>query len=323
MAMGGRREPLCQYKYELIIYGHNKLQRSMGSATWVRAAVRQRSAVALISAFAASLIPSQRGNAMPTTPSKYRAPALDKGLDIIELLARSSAPISIAEISEGVGRSRGEIFRMLQVLEERDYITRGEGDSSYSLTPRLFRLGMEQPPLKSAVETALPIMHRLADEVDQSCHLVVPSREQIVVIARVEPPGEIGLVVRVGHRRPLQESASGRVLLAWQGDEIRARWLALIGDGKNDPGHKKLLKAISQIRKRGYASIPSDIVDGVTDLSAPVLQHDHAICALTVPFIERRGSSFDIDATRESLCQAAADISHALHYGAPARPAHD
>jgi DNA-binding IclR family transcriptional regulator len=180
---------------------------------------------------------------------------------------------------------------------------------------------MEQPPLKSAVETALPIMHRLADEVDQSCHLVVPSREQIVVIARVEPPGEIGLVVRVGHRRPLQESASGRVLLAWQGDEIRVRWLALIGDSEADPEHRKLLKAINQIRKRGYASIPSDIVDGVTDLSAPVLQHDHAICALTVPFIERRGSSFDIDATRESLCRAAADISHALHYGVPVRAA--
>jgi DNA-binding IclR family transcriptional regulator len=262
-----------------------------------------------------------RGNTMPATPSKYRAPALDKGLDIIELLARASAPISISEISEGVGRSRGEIFRMLQVLEERDYITRGEGDSSYSLTPRLFRLGMEQPPLKSAVETALPIMHRLADEVDQSCHLAVPSREQIVVIARVDPPGEIGLVVRVGHRRPLEESASGRVLLAWQGDQIRARWLALIGDSEADPEHRKLLKAINHIRKRGYASIPSDIVDGVTDLSAPVLQHDHAICALTVPFIERRGSSFDIDATRESLCQAAAEISHALQYGAPVRSA--
>jgi len=252
---------------------------------------------------------------MPATPPKYRAPALDKGLDIIELLARSPRPISISEISEGVGRSRGEIFRMLQVLEERDYITRGETDASYSITPRLFRLGMEQPPLKSTVETALPIMHRLAHEVDQSCHLVVPSREQIVVIARVDPPGEIGLVVRVGHRRPLAESNSGRVLLAWQGDAIRERWLALVGDNPADPGHRKLTRALNQIRKQGSASMPSDIVDGVTDLSAPVLQHDHAVCALTVPFIERRGSSSNLDATRRSLCEAAADISHALHYG--------
>jgi hypothetical protein len=53
------------------------------------------------------------------TVAKYRAPALEKGLDIPELLARSSAPLSMTEISEGVGRSKGEIFRMLQVLEDR------------------------------------------------------------------------------------------------------------------------------------------------------------------------------------------------------------
>ena len=63
---------------------------------------------------------------MAKEPTKYRAPALDKGLDIIELLAAAPAALSIAEISEGVGRSRGEIFRMLQVLEERDYIARNE-----------------------------------------------------------------------------------------------------------------------------------------------------------------------------------------------------
>lgn len=50
---------------------------------------------------------------------QYRAPALDKGLDILELLASSAAPMSINAISEGVSRSRGEIFRMLLVLEER------------------------------------------------------------------------------------------------------------------------------------------------------------------------------------------------------------
>jgi DNA-binding IclR family transcriptional regulator len=256
---------------------------------------------------------------MPKATPKYRAPALDKGLDIIELLATASAPISISEISEGVGRSRGEIFRMLQVLEERDYISRGEGDSGYSITPRLFRLGMEQPPVKSAVETALPIMHRLAEQVDQACHLVVPSREQIVVIARVDPPGDVGLVVRVGHRRPLSQSASGHVLLAWQSDEIRERWLDTMAEYEPKLDRRKLLKEVQLIRSRGYASDVSSEVDGVTDLSAPILEHDHAVCALTVPFIERRSSSTGIEAARKYLQQAAADISDALQYGSPGR----
>lgn len=260
---------------------------------------------------------------MPKAPPKYRAPALDKGLDIIELLATAHVPLSIADISEGVGRSRGEIFRMLQVLEERDYISRGEGDAGYSITPRLFRLGMEQPPVKSAVETALPIMHRLADQVDQSCHLVVPSGDQIVVIARVDPPGDIGLVVRIGHRRPMSQSASGHVLLAWQSDHIRERWLSILAESEPTLDRKKLLKSVQQIRSQGYASHASREVDGVTDLSAPIMEHDRAVCALTVPFIERRAelatASKTIDVALRHLQQATSDISHALLYGTDAK----
>ncbi|MBE1161061.1 IclR family transcriptional regulator [Dyella acidiphila] len=256
---------------------------------------------------------------MPTATPKYRAPALDKGLDILELLAGSKRPLSIAEISEGVGRSRGEIFRMLQVLEERDYIARGEGDGGYSVTPRLFRLGMEQPPVKSAIEAAMPVMHRLADALGQACHLVVPSGEQIVVVARVDPPGEIALVVRVGHRRPMSQSTSGHVLLAFQEEQVRERWLDLIA--RHEPGldRKKLTKLLTQLRAHGYSSEPSNVVDAVTDLSAPVLEHGHATCALTIPYIEQQTTKQTMDDVIAALLRATGEISEALQFGGPAR----
>jgi DNA-binding IclR family transcriptional regulator len=253
---------------------------------------------------------------MAAESPKYRAPALDKGLDILELLARAVSPLTIAEISEGVGRSRGEIFRMLQVLEERDYISRPDGEGRYSLTPRLFRLGMEQPPVKNLVETALPIMHRLSDNIDQSCHLVVPSQEQIVVIARVDPPGEIGLVVRVGHRRPISHSASGYVLLAWQDEETRERWFGMMIAHEPQLRRLPVDTAISNIRAAGVATIPSEVVDGVTDISAPVMQHGRAICAITIPFIERRGSTVDMTTTTRLLIDAANEVSEAMTHRA-------
>lgn len=255
---------------------------------------------------------------MTAESSKYRAPALDKGLDILELLARAVTPLTIAEISEGVGRSRGEIFRMLQVLEERDYISRPDGEGRYTLTPRLFRLGMEQPPVKNLVETALPVMHRLADDIDQSCHLVVPSQEQIVVIARVDPPGEIGLVVRVGHRRPISQSASGLVLLAWQDEATRERWFNMMIAHEPHLRRLPIETAISDIRATGVATIPSQVVDGVTDISAPVMQHGRAICAMTIPFIERRGSNVNMATTTKLLIKAANEVSESLaHRFAP------
>ncbi|GLQ98903.1 IclR family transcriptional regulator [Dyella mobilis] len=256
---------------------------------------------------------------MPTATPKYRAPALDKGLDILELLAGAKRPLSIAEISEGVGRSRGEIFRMLQVLEERDYIARGEGDTGYSVTPRLFRLGMEQPPVKGMIEAAMPIMHRLADTSGQACHLVVPSGEQIVVVARVDPPGEVALVVRLGHRRPMSQSTSGHVLLAFQDDQVRERWLDLIARYEPALDRKALTQLLTQLRERGYSSEPSHVVDAVTDLSAPVLQHGIAVCALTIPYIEQQTATQTMDDVTAALLQATTEISDALQFGAAAR----
>ena len=42
---------------------------------------------------------------------KYRAPALDKGLDILELLATQETGISRSEIAKSLDRSPSEIFR--------------------------------------------------------------------------------------------------------------------------------------------------------------------------------------------------------------------
>ena len=228
---------------------------------------------------------------------KYRAPALDKGLDILELLASAHQPLSIVEISEGVGRSRGEIFRMLQVLEERDYLARAEGDGGYCITPRLFRLAMEQPPVKSAIEAALPVMHRLAETTEQACHLVV----------------------RIGHRRPMSQATSGHVLLAFQDEQVREHWLDLIAAQEPDLDRKKLVRQLAQVRSQSYACARSHVVDAVTDLSAPVLHHGHAVCALTVPFIEQRASAQTRQRTVEALCKATAEISDILHYGMTAQ----
>jgi DNA-binding IclR family transcriptional regulator len=58
---------------------------------------------------------------------RYTAPALEKGLDIMELLAQEAKPLSMPDIAQCLGRSKGEIFRNLRILEERGYIARANG----------------------------------------------------------------------------------------------------------------------------------------------------------------------------------------------------
>lgn len=253
---------------------------------------------------------------MSTEPAKYRAPALDKGLDILELLARDARPMSMGAISQGVGRSRGEIFRMLQVLEERGYLMR-DTDGDYVLTNRLFMLGMQQPQVQNVTEAALPVMRRLADAICQPCHLVAPSGDQIVVIAQMDVPSDLGLVVRPGHRRPLAHSTSGLVLFAFQQADVQARWLDALDASEVAYDRAQFLKDAQQTRDDGYAMHASEAVVGVVDLTAPILQHGSATYTLTVPFIERRPELVGPQAALQALCAATAEISDALMYHPP------
>src|SRR5688500_7536569 len=79
---------------------------------------------------------------------RYRAPALEKGLDVLELLAARSEPMSMMQISTELDRSVSELFRMVQVLEFRGFVQMAESGSGYVLTDRLFALGMTRAPAK-------------------------------------------------------------------------------------------------------------------------------------------------------------------------------
>ena len=75
----------------------------------------------------AAKAPAQRP-AQAAGQAPYTAPALEKGLDILELLADAGEGLSQNQVAARLGRSVGEIFRMLEVLERRGWLypVRGE-----------------------------------------------------------------------------------------------------------------------------------------------------------------------------------------------------
>ena len=115
----------------------------------------------------------------------YSAPALEKGLDILELLAAAGRPMATRHIAEELGRSKNEIFRMVHVLLGRGYLQRDDGGEGFVLSNKLFGLGMQTARARALVTAAAPIVEAFAEEVRQAAHLVVAHRGETVVIAAV------------------------------------------------------------------------------------------------------------------------------------------
>ncbi len=242
-----------------------------------------------------------------TEDRKYRAPALEKGLDVLELLSAHGEPMTPSQMSVVLGRSVSELFRMIQVLEFRRYIE--ATTDGYRLTNRLFTLGMAQAPVKSLVEAALPVMRALATATVQSCHLVVPTDDQIVVIARIEGPGDLGYSVRLGYRRNIIDASSGLMFYGRASEAAQADLKARLEPQYGVDRVARYITAAEAAGAQGYVRRESDFVAGVTDLVAPIMGADSIIATLITPYIQRTPPVCDIDTALEHLRAAAASIS--------------
>lgn len=218
---------------------------------------------------------------------RYRAPALDKGLDILELLAGIDGGLTQAEIAKQLGRNANEFYRMLDRLVKRGYVTRLDGDR-YSLTLKLFGLAQLHAPVRRLASYATPLMRELAESTKQANQLVVFDRGAAVVIAQQEAPGYWGISIRVGSHISLFNTGSGHVLLAFRSAEERDMMVSEY-EGRTEVKAEQtedFFARLDQIRGRGYEMMPSQQMAGIVNLSAPVLGPDgRAIAALTIPYV--------------------------------------
>ena len=218
---------------------------------------------------------------------RYRAPALDKGLDILELLARTADGLSQAEIAKALDRSPNEIYRMLDRLVRRDYVRRTPEDR-YEITLKLFELGHARPPLHRMVSQAMPVLRHFALKAEQAVHMVVQDRNILVVIAQVDGPGYWNVSIRVGSRISLVNTGSGHVFLAFATPEERVLMLEEQDMGSPEKMPRGLEARLEGVREQGYEMMPSAQVSGVSNLTVPIFGPLGTVVAvLTCPYTQR------------------------------------
>jgi DNA-binding IclR family transcriptional regulator len=258
--------------------------------------------------------PVEESTSASSADDRYRAPALDKGLDILELLAQQPQGLTRAEIVKEMDRSASEIYRMLERLVARQYVTRSLSGDRYALSLKLFALANRHPPVNRLVNQALPVMDAFARNGEQSCHLGLYDRGNVLIAAQINSPRGWSFSLQRGARVGLLDTASGHVLLAWSdaADAQRMRAEHTAVDGEVPITETKLQATLAAIRKLGYLQRDSQQSFGVVDISFPILGPDHtALAALTCPYIRRIDAHIgpDLQAARELLRQAAQTLS--------------
>src|SRR5207244_407558 len=243
--------------------------------------------------------------------------SIERALDLLECLARTSGWAGISELSHATGQPVGTIHRLLKTLTAREYVVRDSRTRRYALGPAFRRLagtGLQTPDW---TEIATPFLQELVEISGETANLAVLERNRAVYEAQAQPSRLVRMFTALGNRVPLHCTGCGKVLLAYQPDSVVASIVAEEGLPRytettiTDPGH--LQQELEMIRQQGYAIDNGEQEDGVRCIAVPVYgSKGKVVAALSISGPSSRVDSRHIPTLLPHLKRISAAISSAL-----------
>jgi DNA-binding IclR family transcriptional regulator len=202
----------------------------------------------------------------------YAVPALDRGLDVFELLAASETSLSLTEMSSALKQTPSAIFRILNRLENRSYVVRHPVSGRYRLSLKLFELAHTHSPIEHITTISAKPMRELAESVRESVHLSVLSNRRIVVLQDVGSPLRVRFTHEVGSQFSPVLTNSGRLLLAYLSPEACEEVLAKDSDYAQLAAAEQATfqEELKKIRRNRYAIASSEERAGMKDIAVLV-----------------------------------------------------
>lgn len=199
------------------------------------------------------------------------APALERGLCLIECLAESSGGLSFTELKNKLNIPKPSLVRFIHVLLRNNYINK---------TDRKYNLGYKILFLSSALlgkidlrTKAFPYLKQLMAQTNETIELEIFDGKSLIVIEKIESEESVRLFSQVGSRfEHLHASAPGKIVLAYTGflTEYMKNTALLKITKKTIINLNILEQQLVVIRNKGYALDDQEIRMGIRRISAPI-----------------------------------------------------
>ncbi len=231
---------------------------------------------------------------MQTENGKAASQTLDRGLQILDVLAEADGPLTISEVATGIGVHRSVAYRLVRTLQDRGLVIR-DASGALRIGPHIATLARSvASDLQSA---AAPELRALADALSVTAFLVVLDQQECVTLTTAEPrTATASIAQRPGARHPATVGAPGIAIQTLLGPADRVAH----GLDAAEP------MEVSRARAAGFAISSGEVIAGVTAVASPVAGAYPA--AIAVLFVD----SSDLDGVAARVQAAALAISRRL-----------
>jgi IclR family transcriptional regulator, KDG regulon repressor len=201
-------------------------------------------------------------------------PAVERAIELLQVLARAERPLMLSELSELTTASRSTAFNTLATLQRYGFVEKDERYKTYRLGLGIFELGRAYLNQVSLIPAFNQYARELVDLCGETVKLVIRDGHDVVYLAAQEGPHSVRLVALVGARRPAHVTAVGKVLLAQLSDAELAELYCNYSFSKPTAAAIDSLAALQQelveTRHRHVAYDRQESSVGVNCVAAPI-----------------------------------------------------
>lgn len=251
----------------------------------------------------------------------YTVPAVQRAVQVLEILAGSHTGISLADLSRQTQIPKSSLFRILLTLEHHAIVQQDHGRNQFMLGMKLIDWGnraLEKVDLKTVSH---PHLMRMAQETRESYYVAILDHEEVIIIDRADTPEIWRMVARLGQRSPLHCTATGQVLYAEQEEELVDGVIRRHGLKKFTPftltSPVKFKKRLQEVKLRGFAIADAEYKADLCAIAVAIRDHRGRICAslMTAMQSERaRKNKGQVNQLIATLKKEAAVISREIGY---------
>jgi DNA-binding IclR family transcriptional regulator len=248
------------------------------------------------------------------TPAVPHAPALQRGLALLQALASRPSGASQSELAQHLGLPQAAVHRIVLALEHLGYVQRHPVSRALRVTQKLLLLGQPHSTSRSLVEACLPAMRRILELTNETTQLCVLAEGRCVILEQLPSRHPFKYVVDIGSRAPTQACAPGKAMLAFlpevELEEVLSKldFKAYTRRSLRDP--VALRSELARVRETGYAIDRAEHFDGIHCIAAPLCDaHGLPFAAITIAGPATRIPEERFAAWGKQIAAAAADAA--------------
>ena len=220
---------------------------------------------------------------MSTTHNKYKIPILEKGMQVIELIAQNEKGLTVQEMVNSLKHSKTSIYRIVCSLEEMGYLRKNQETNSFSITKKLFKVGLSSLGTTTIIEHAYEPMRRLRDELRETVVLGTLMGTKIVILEQVIGSHHFSFILKPGVGVCLHASAPGKAMMAYvseqERDEILAKIEYTLYTENTITNTTDYLKELDRVQSCGYGLDMGEELTGVRCIGAPIFNQAGKVAA--------------------------------------------